>query len=319
MNFAVRVGFCLTATAFAVSCSDAPPAPTSPSANAATGAGIVAASADGADLKFNAPALLEPIERSRVNDRRPTLVWANATAKYGEIGVAYDLEVSTPASVVYTQTVGETPDFGAHIVPFDIEYDTVYSWRARARVGNDMGPWSNWAEFLSPQRPVTGVAPSGGVVSSTGGCAAPLSGMAPGENRKPRPNDSAIVRQVANAFPAALRNSCQEHGGSWEFMDRTIDALRAKDGRYGYNCKRGNCNDPSVDVASYYYGPLADIQGRYEVYIFDLIGGHCGANPVPVWSDVTDLTNQSGTVGRTMFPRPGRNVSAAACGTAAAQ
>ena len=37
-------------------------------------------------------------------------------------------------------------------------------------------------------------------------------------------------------------------------MDRTIDALRAKDGRYGYNSKRGNMNDPSQDVASYYYG-----------------------------------------------------------------
>ena len=316
MNLVVRVGYCLAATAFAASCSDAPPAPTAPSANAASAVGIVAATADTSTLKFNAPALVNPVDRARAEDRRPTLVWLNATAKYGAVGVAYDLQVETASAMVYEMTVGETPDYGAHLLPFDLEYDTVYYWRARARVGNDLGPWSNYAEFLSPQRPVAVAAPpSGGI--STGGCAAPLSAMAPGENRKPRPNDSAIVREVAAAFPAALRNSCQEHGGSWEFMDRTVDALRAKDGRYGYNCKRGNCNDPSLDVASYYYGPLADIQGRYEVYIFDLIGSHCGANPVPVWNDVTDITNQSGTVGRTMFPRPGRNV--AGCTAAAGQ
>ena len=315
MNFVVRVGYCLAATAFAISCSDTPPAPTSPSANATNHAGMVAATADGATLKFNAPALLEPIDRVRTNDRRPTLVWANATAKYGEVGVAYDLELSTPADVVYSQTVGETPNFGAHIVPFEIEYDTVYSWRVRARVGNDMGPWSNWAEFLSPQRPSAAViSPSGGTV-----CAAPLSPLGPGENRKPRPNDSAIVRQVASNFPAALQGSCQEHGGSWEFMDRAIDALRAKDGRYGYNCKRGNCNDPSVDVASYYWGGGASIQGNNQVYIFDLIGGHCGANPVVVWNDVTDITYSSGTEGKTMYPRPGRNVTATSCTAAAGQ
>jgi hypothetical protein len=137
--------------------------------------------------------------------------------------------------------------------------------------------------------------------------------MGPGETRKPRPNDSAIVRAVANAFPAALRNSCQEHGGSWEFMDRTIDALRAKDGRYGYNCKRGNCNDPSKDVASYFYANHTSFEGSPQVYIFDLIGGHCGANPSVVWLDVTDITFTSGTIGRTTYPRRGRTVTPTAC------
>src|SRR5687767_11893554 len=112
-----------------------------------------------------------------------------------------------------------------------------------------------------------------------------------------------------------MQNSCQEHGGSWEFMDRTIDALRAKDGRYGYNAKRGNMNDPSLDVVSYFYGPdvNANIHGRPEVYIFDIIGGHCGATPFVVWVDVTDITFQSGTLGRTMYPRPGRNVTVTSC------
>jgi len=308
MKFDVRVGICLAAAAMLASCSKAPAVPTAPSAN--TGGTAAVTGPDGSTLKTNAPALVSPVERARAEDRRPTLIWANATGKYGGIGVAYDIEVSTPAAVVYTQTVGESPDFGAHLIPFDLEYDTVYTWRVRSRVGNDMGPWSSWAEFLSPLRP-TAAAPT---VGGANVCSAPLSEMGPGESRKPRPNDSAIVRAVATAFPGAFFGSCQEHGGSWEFMDRTVDALRAKDGRYGYNAKRGNMFDPSLDVVSYYYRPeVVDINGRPEVYIFDIIGGHCGANPVVIWNDVTDVTFQSGTLGRTMYPRPGRQVTITPC------
>jgi hypothetical protein len=309
MKFEIRVGICLGVLAIAAGCSQSPEAPTAPSAT--QGSVAAATGADGSTLKFNAPALVTPIDRVRAEDRRPTLVWANATSKYGGIGVAYDIEVSTPASTVYSQTVGESPNFGAHLIPFELEYDTVYSWRVRARVGEEMGPWSSWAEFMSPSRPVA-VAPV--VAGGTTACAAPLSPMGPGETRKPRPNESALVRQVASAFPNALRNSCQEHGGSWEFMDRTIDALRAKDGRWGYNAKRGNMNDPSLDVASYFYGNHTEFQGSPQVYIFDIISGHCGANPSTFWGDVTDITNQSGTIGRTMYPRPGRNVTSTVCG-----
>ncbi len=92
--------------------------------------------------------------------------------------------------------------------------------------------------------------------------------------------------------------------------------MRAKDGRYGYNAKRGNMNDTSHDVVSYYHAGGTDIQGSTSVYIFDIINGHCGADPSVGWSDVTDVTFNSGTVGRTMFPRPGRTV--AACTAAAA-
>ncbi len=309
MKFDIRVGTCLAVIAVSAACSKSPEAPTGPSAAAVTTS--AATNADGSTLKFNSPALVAPVERARAEDRRPTLVWANATAKYGAVGVAYDLEVSTPAAVVYTQTVGETPDFGAHLVPFDLEYDTVYSWRVRSRVGDEFGPWSAWAEFISPTRPAPAVPTGGGSASA---CAAPLSPMGPGETRKPRPNHSSVVRSVASAFPGALRNSCQEHGGSWEFMDRTVDALRSIDGRYGYNAKRGNMNDPSLDVVSYFYGNHTEFHGSPQVYIFDIISGHCGSNPATFWGDVTDITFQSGTLGRTMYPRPGRNVTSTVCG-----
>jgi hypothetical protein len=313
MKFDFRVGIALAVVAVSASCSQTPQAPTAPSASAEP---VTAATGvDGSTLKVSQPALVSPVEGERVNDRRPTLVWANATAKYGGIGVAYDIQVSSPTTVVYDMTVGETPDFGSHIIPFDLEYDTRYLWRVRARVANDFGPWSGWAEFLSPQRPVA-VVPTGPGAFAT--CTAPMSPLGPGETRKPRPNDSAIVRAVAAAFPVALFNSCQDHGGTWEFMDRAVDALRAKDGRYGYNAKRGNMFDPSLDVVSYYYraDPNA-FQGSDADYIFDIIGGHCGPTPVVVWVDVTDITYQAGSLGRTMYPRPGRQVTVTPCETAA--
>ena len=271
---------------------------------------MAATGPDGSTLKMSAPALVSPVDGVKAEDRRPTLIWANSAGRYGAIGVAYEIQVSSPTTVVYEQVVGESENFGAHLIPFDLEYETVYSWRARARLGNDMGPWSNWAQFVSPSRP----APANPTVSGGTACVAPQSPMGPGESRRPRPNHSNIVRQVAAAFPRSLINSCQEHGGNWEFMDRTVDALRAFDGRWGYNCKRGNCNDPSLDVASYYYGvPIDNINNRPEVYIFDLVGGHCGPNPVVIWNDVTDITFNSGTLGRTIYPRPGRNVTVSPC------
>jgi hypothetical protein len=310
-----RVGTCLALLMAGIACTQASQSITSPTASLG---GSLADAADGSSLKVTAPVLISPVEGVRAEDRRPTLVWLNSNGRYGDVSVAYDIEVSTPAAVVYTRTVGESPDFGAHLMDLELDYDVVYSWRMRAHVGGNpetFGPWSSWTNFLSPTRPTSVAPPSGGGGGvAIGGCAAPISPLGAGENRKPRPNDSDIVRAVANANPAALRNSCQEAGGSWEFMDRTIDALRAKDGRYGYNAKRGNTNDPSVDVASYFYANGDNIQGRPEVYIFDLIGGHCGSNPSVVWVDVTDITNSSGTIGRTIYPRPGRVV--APCATA---
>jgi hypothetical protein len=304
-----RVGLCLALLMAGAACNTAPQALTAPSASVG-GSTAETAAPDGTTLKVTAPALVSPIGGTRAEDRRPTLIWLNSTAKYnGGYIDAYDIELSTAVAVVYSRTVGVTSDYGAHLIDLELTYDTEYSWRVRAHVGNpdSLGPWSAWTTFLSPTRPVAVAPPPGAAVS--GGCSAPISPFGAGETRKPRPNDSDIVRAVASQYGGALRNSCQELGGSWEFMDRTIDALRAKDGRYGYNCKRGNCNDPSLDVASYFYATGDNINGRPEVYIFDLIGGHCGANPSVIWNDVTDITSQSGTLGRTTYPRPGRVVA----------
>jgi hypothetical protein len=102
---------------------------------------------------------------------------------------------------------------------------------------------------------------------------------------------------VARANPGAIANSCQSHGGSWQFMDQVVDTLRTYDTRWGYNGKRGNVNDPSHDAIAYNYGGGAD-QGSTEVYIVDIVGGHCGPSPGPAWIDVTEATRIGNSIGR---------------------
>ena len=80
-------------------------------------------------------------------------------------------------------------------------------------------------------------------------------------------------------------------------MDLVVDTLRTHDTRWGYNWKRGNVGDPSMDVIDYHFGAGRD-EGSTEVYIIDIIGGHCGSNPSPGWNDVTGATAAGGSIGR---------------------
>lgn len=151
--------------ALGVSCTGTPMSPTSPSA--ATG-GTTAANADGSNLKVTAPGVVAPFDSERVDSRRPTLVWTNATGKHEPIGFFYELEVVNAADqVVYGITVGETPNSGSHQLGADLAYDTPYGWRIRAGLGNDRGPWSVWGNFRTPLAPVA-AAPTTGAPTNNG-------------------------------------------------------------------------------------------------------------------------------------------------------
>jgi hypothetical protein len=99
----------------------------------------------------------------------------------------------------------------------------------------------------------------------------------------PPPDMFWVVAEVAAQYPGALFNSCQEHGGNWEFMDRVVDRLRQYDARWGYNCKRGNCPDISQDVVAYHAGAGPEVNGVEQTYTVDIIGGHCGSRPSASW------------------------------------
>jgi IPT/TIG domain len=99
----------------------------------------------------------------------------------------------------------------------------------------------------------------------------------------PVPDMFWVVVEVANQYPGALRNSCQDAGGSWEFLDRVVSRLREFDTRWGYNCKRGNCPDISQDVVAYHAGAGPEVNGVLQTRTVDIVSGHCGPNPGPSW------------------------------------
>lgn len=45
----------------------------------------------------------------------------------------------------------------------------------------------------------------------------------------------------------------------------------------------------SQDVVTYYYAPGDPFEESFDVYVVDVIGGHCGPSPSPAWIDVTVL------------------------------
>jgi hypothetical protein len=260
----------------------------------------VALGPDNSTLKVTPPAIVSPIDGVNADSRTPTLVWANANGNYGGVGLAYEIEVSSPTEIIYRQIVGETPNTGSHKVSNELAQNVVYSWRIRAALGEMRGPWSIWADFKTPA-PVAPAAPAPGGP----GPDAFRTPDPPAGQRLPLINRIGVVLAIAGANPAALRNSCQPEGGSWLFMDLAVDALQSIDLRWGYNAKRGNMNDPSLDVVSYHWG-AGPSEGSSNVYIIDIMGGHCGGNPSVFWGDVTQVTLDSGNVGRYIYRRPGR-------------
>jgi hypothetical protein len=145
-----------------------------------------------------------------------------------------------------------------------------------------------------------GAATPSPVVSFTvvgGGTTGPRTPNPPPGQRLPLPNMSSVVTAVANAYPNELRNSCRDTGGNNAWLFRVVSELRRHDTRWGLNWKRGNVGDMSQDIVDYNFGSDAD-EGTTNVYIIDIIGGHCGSNPSASWIDVTEATRQGGTIGR---------------------
>lgn len=243
---------------------------------------------------IDAPVAAAP--SGKLNTNKPEFRATNGTIS-GTSGVAYRFEVATDAGFNTIQAIVTVPANGNGTTVMsvgELPYKTTFYWRVRGSDGAKESNYSNVQAFTTADPPApaptpgAGGGPIVGVPLGSGG-RAPAGGGLPGYG-------SSVVNAVARAYPGALANSCQEHGGSWQFMDLVVDALRTYDTRWGYNGKRGNVNDPSQDVVTYNYGSGADY-GSTQVYIVDVIGGHCGSTPAPAWNDVTQVTRNNGTTG----------------------
>lgn len=106
--------------------------------------------------------------------------------------------------------------------------------------------------------------------------------------RLPMPDIQAFVRDAASARPDLLGQSC-DRGLKYvtnPWLDYMVDRLRTLDTRWGYNAKPNrtaadNNGVPVVvagDEIAYHFGSGPD-QGSPDVYLIDILQGHCGPTP----------------------------------------
>lgn len=265
---------------------------------------------------IDVPVIASPAGNNRIDTLTPDLTVINGRATGPLAGpVIYRFELAADEGFTQMLAVLTAPRTGGSITSArmtPLQYATRYFWRVSATDGVLTTPLSKLESFQTPlapappptPTPTPAPAPAPAPTSPTptpspaprpsGGNRTPDPG--PGQ-RLPLPNMSSVVDEVARQYSGALRNSCQDHGGSWEFMDRLVDRLRQFDTRWGYNGKRGNSGDPSHDVVAYNFGAGRD-EGTTSVYIVDVIVGHCGNNPGGAWIDQTGETARQGSIGR---------------------
>jgi len=243
---------------------------------------------------ISAPVATTPT--GKITTNKPEFKVTNGAIS-GTSGVVYRFEISQGAdfsSLVAVVTAVPNGSGTTTMTMGDLPFNATYYWRVRGTDGTTQSPYSNVLSFTTPAPAPPPTTPGGGGVP--GGVPKGPGGRGPDNGPLPSYGES-VVRAVAAANPGALQNSCQDSGGSWLFMDQVVDTLRTYDTRWGYNGKRGNTSDPSKDVIAYHYGPGPD-EGSPDVYIIDIIGGHCGSAPSPIWNDVTGVTLSSGTIGK---------------------
>lgn len=100
----------------------------------------------------------------------------------------------------------------------------------------------------------------------------------------PLPDRSGLVSAMGSQYRGDLLNSCGNN--TWLF--RVVSELRRTDTRWGLNWKRARPGDMSQDAVTYNWGAEPD-EGTLNVYVIDVIGSHCGANPTAAWIDQTVL------------------------------
>jgi hypothetical protein len=249
-------------------------------------------------VTIETPMPLEPA--GQLNTNKPTFRVRNGRVE--NTSVYYRFEIATapdPSAIIAINTVAPGSNGETTTSLGDLPYSKTFYWRVYATDGTHHSGYSAMVSFTTVSAPGGGGGGGGGGTGGgTGGSRTP--NPAPGQ-RLPEPNGFPIAQAVASQYPHYLFNSCQEHGGTWQFMDALVDALRKTDTRYGYGWKRGVVGDPLMDVVTYNWSADPD-EGTRNLYTFDVIGGHCGSNPVPVWNN----TQPGGGPGATSWTGRGR-------------
>ena len=211
----------------------------------------------------------------------------NVSINWGAVAGAagYRLQVGTTPGATQYQT-----DLSAGQTTFSAPVPIIGTFYVRVSSGTACGALATSAE----QSFTIGAATPGPTPTTPTGTGPRESDPTPGQ-LLPKPNYLAgVVEAVARAYPGDLYNSCREHGGNNVFMFRVLAELRKRSTRWGLNYKRGWPGDLSQDIVTYNPTERPD-NNESRIYLYDIIGGHCGDRPGPNWADVTDVTwNQRG-------------------------
>jgi hypothetical protein len=123
--------------------------------------------------------------------------------------------------------------------------------------------------------------------------------------RLPLPDIRAFLQQAAAARPELVAQSCptgfKYQNNPW--LDYMVDQLRTLDTRWGYNGKPtrtagDNGGQPVIaagDEVAYHYGAGPDQDSR-DVYLIDILEGHCGPSPRLTYRDSPARNLASGRV-----------------------
>ncbi len=153
-------GLAVPSLLLVAACSQSPQSPVSPS----VAAGSSAANPDGSTLKVTAPTPVSPINGDRIESTKPTFVFGNATGKFASTTPTYRIQVFDGAGgFVGERTVDQGAGQTSYTSDVDLAYEADFTWRARAELQGEPGPWSASAAFKTPVRPVAGGAFTGGV------------------------------------------------------------------------------------------------------------------------------------------------------------
>ena len=253
-------------------------------------------------LPVGTPVPVSPINGAIASSNPPVFVVSNGAASGAGGAVKVIFRVSTTQSFDNVVSSFEVPMSGGSqtsATSGPLAPGKVYYWRVNAKNDIFITAWSAWQRFRTPNAPAPPSRGGGGGFTPRGSPNEPFT-----TNGGDPPNLSSVVQSVASEHPGALANSCPHEGGTWEFLDRVVERLRAIDGRWAYNCKRGDCNAISVDAIAYYRGS-GNPNNSTNVSIIDMISAVCGpgANPSATWIDVTHETQQAGAIGRWKYPR----------------
>ena len=269
----------------AVACADTSTSlsPTPPPANT-----VASANPDGSLLKVTAPVPTSPSNNATLSQGVVSTV-LQATASTAVNGGAptlnYQFELfkgsSTTGSPIQTMA-GTVSGSTVSTTAASLDLLTQYSWHVRAELNGAASPWSPGQVFTTGGQARRDASAFGGQVPRNLAIADLQSQLGP----------------VTAAHPAEVQASCNNGRNALDFPTVLLQALRKIDNRWGFNCRRGNCADPSNDVVVYHWGVGSSEQST-KVYIFDVIGGldavaGCKTQIV----DVTDSTFGAGTVGK---------------------